>query len=86
MSDTAKITSKRQLTIPAAIFKKAGLKVGENVAIYEENGKVTIQSMSNLIQEMAGSLSIPEDLKGIDLDEAIEKGKELYFSKRMNES
>ena len=43
LQDMATITSKRQLTIPAKIFRKLGLKEGEKVKVMEEDGSLKMQ-------------------------------------------
>lgn len=38
------IGSSAGITIPKALMKKLGLKVGQRVELHEENGKVTLES------------------------------------------
>lgn len=77
------ITSKRQLTIPADIFDKIGLSKGDKVLIKERKGELIIKPARLLVEELAGSVDIPEKLKGKDLDEAIKESKEKYFKDRV---
>lgn len=82
MTYTATITSKRQFTIPVNLFKKVGLSIGDKVLVEEKNGNLQIKSALNLVKELAGSVSIPEDKKKIDLDEAILESKKKYFQSK----
>ena len=81
MTKTATITSKRQITIPAALFSKVGLAERQKVLISEEEGKLVITPIVNLIEKLAGSLEIPNRWKGKDIDTIIEESKAEYFSK-----
>ncbi len=75
----ATVTSKMQFTIPMAIARVVGIKSGERVDVAEEEGRIVITPMRQLIEELAGSIAVPKHLKGRDLDEIIEEGKEQYF-------
>jgi len=81
MIKTATITSKRQITIPASLFRKAGLTERQKVIISEEKGKLVITPLANLIEKLAGSLEVPNRWKGKDLDTIIEESKAEYFAK-----
>ncbi len=82
LHDMATITSKRQLTIPAKIFRKLGLKEGEKVKVVEENGSIKITSYFKLLNELAGSVKLPKRFKGLSIDQVIEKAKKEYFSNK----
>jgi len=82
LQDMATITSKRQLTIPAKIFKKLGLREGEKVIVSEEEGGIKIKSALKLLDELAGSVKLPKRFKGLSIDEIIEKGKTEHFAKK----
>jgi len=82
MAYTATITSKRQLTIPAKLFKKAGLSHGDKVLMEEKDGKIILRSALSLVEELAGSVKIPKHLRGVDADEAIRIAKERYFANK----
>lgn len=81
MNQMATITSKRQLTIPVALFKKANLSQGDRVLIEERNGKLLIKKAVDLVEELAGSIKVPKKWKGKDIDQIIEESKRKYFSK-----
>lgn len=79
MNQSATITSKMQFTIPIKIARKVGIKSGEKVSVSEENGKIIIASVKNLITELAGSLSLPNRWKGKDIDSIIRESKQKHF-------
>lgn len=82
MTQMATITSKKQLTLPVEIFRKAGLRTGQKVVVSEENGRITITPAEKLVEELAGSLPVPEAWKGKDVDEIISQTKEDYFRQK----
>lgn len=81
MQLSATITSKRQLTIPAKLFKQLNFKIGQKVAISEEAGILKIEPMEALLDRLAGSVKIPLRFKGLSLEEIIERAKAEYFGK-----
>lgn len=82
MSQSATITSKMQFTIPMVIARKVGIESGDKVAVSEENGRIILTPMKQLIEELAGSLALPEPWKGKDIDEIIKKAKQDYFQNK----
>lgn len=80
LQKTAKITSKRQLTIPVVLFKRARLQENQRVLIRELNGELRIISSLSLIDSLAGSVSTPRRFVGLSPDEIIFKAKKEYFS------
>lgn len=78
----ATITSKRQLTIPVKIFKKARLRVGDRVLVEEENGILRIESAVAAVERLAGSVKVPKRFRGVDIDKAIAIAKYRYFRER----
>lgn len=86
MTQIATITSKKQLTLPAEVFRKAGLRIGQKVIISEENGHLVITPAEKLVEELAGSVSVPSRLKVQDIDEVIEQSKIKYFQNKYRQS
>lgn len=82
MNYVATITSKNQLTIPIGLVKKVGLMVGQKISVSEENGRLILTPMERLVEELAGSLSIPKKWQGKDVDEIIEEAKREYFRQK----
>lgn len=84
MNQCATITSKLQLTIPVNIARKIGVKSGEKVNIIEEDGRIIITPIRQLVEELAGSIDLPLELRGKDIDEIIKEAKEDYFRTKYN--
>lgn len=82
MNQLATITSKKQLTLPAELFRKVGFKVGEKVIVSEENGSLKITSAEKLVEELAGSIPMPKAWKGKNIDQIIEEARDEYFKKK----
>ena len=82
MQTIATITSKRQLTIPSSIFKKAGLRQNLKVVVKEENGVVRIESATSLVEGLAGSIVVPARFKGKTTQKMARIAKKEYFSKK----
>lgn len=79
MNQNATITSKMQFTIPMLIARKIGVKSGEKVDVAEKKGQIIITPLRKLVEDLAGSIKIPQELKGKDMDEVIRQAKENYF-------
>ncbi len=82
MIQTVTITSKNQLTLPIKFIKKLNLRVGHKVVISEEDGKLTLTPARVIVEQLAGSVKVPENLKGKDLSKIIEEAKKSYFSEK----
>lgn len=84
MTYLATITSKRQFTIPSQLFKDIGLSEGDKVLVEESNGELIVKPVMDLIDKLAGSVSIPKFLKDkdLDLDEIIKTSKVEYFKNK----
>jgi AbrB family looped-hinge helix DNA binding protein len=80
------ITSKRQITIPAALFKELGLAEGQQLLAQVANGQLIFRSMTALIEQLQGSVPVPAEFKDKDLDEIIESAKEAYFLEKYSKS
>ena len=79
MMQMATITSKRQLTLPAELFRRAGFKIGQKVNISEEDGRLMLTPMERLVEELAGSLPMPRKWRNKNIDKIIEEAKKEYF-------
>ncbi len=69
----AAITIKGQVTIPASIRKKLGLRRGDYVAFREEGGKIYIQSVQNKVEAAFGLITPSKSATIEEMDEAIKK-------------
>jgi AbrB family looped-hinge helix DNA binding protein len=82
MNQTATVTSKMQFTIPMLIAKKIGLKSGDKLTVSEENGKIILTPIKQLIKELSGSLPAPVAWKGKNIDIIIQEAKTKHFQNK----
>lgn len=76
---SATISSKRQITIPSIFFNHFGFSKGDLLVFKKEVDGIKIKKALDLVNEVAGSLEVPEHMKNVDIDEAIRTGKEEHF-------
>lgn len=82
MYNVATITGKRQLTIPADLYRKAGFSEGQKVIISLRANVLRIESAVDLVNKLAGSLPVPPNFQGLSPDEMIAKAKRTYSEAR----
>lgn len=82
MPQMATITSKNQLTLPMALFKRAGFRIGQKVLVSEENGRLILTPAEKLVEELAGSVPMPTKWRGKNLDHIIEEARDEYFKEK----
>ncbi|MBI2596602.1 AbrB/MazE/SpoVT family DNA-binding domain-containing protein [Candidatus Daviesbacteria bacterium] len=82
MVQIATITGKKQLTIPAKIFERARLKIGQRVMVSEENGSLKITPAERVVEELAGSVALPKRWYGNSIKEVVRKAKEEHFLRK----
>ena len=82
MKQLATITSKRQLTIPVAIFDRMRFKKGERVLVFQRKETIVIRPVKNLVEELAGTISLPKRFKSFSLEKIIQRAKEEYFNRK----
>ncbi len=56
MISTAKITSKGQITIPLAVRDKMGLRAGDQVVFFEDNGRLCLANSLELAVKRANKV------------------------------
>jgi AbrB family looped-hinge helix DNA binding protein len=71
------VQEKGQVTIPAEIRKKLGLKKGDYVAFVETDQGVMISPQEIVAQEALGEIGQILKEKGLTLEELIESGREI---------
>ena len=81
MSTLASITSKRQLTIPVAVFEKLGFKENSKVVLEEKEEGILVKPADKFLDDLGGSVSIPNKLKGVSAEKAITEAKKAHFGK-----
>lgn len=82
MKKTVKITSKRQITIPAAIYKELNLNKGASLVMETGPGYLQITPARQIAAELAGSLPLPKRFHGLSDESIVEKAKNEYFRKK----
>lgn len=68
---TSTVTSKGQITIPAALRKQMGLRQGDEVAFMVEDGKVVLVPVLNDIEAASGLVHADRSVSLEDMDLAI---------------
>lgn len=86
MYQTATITSKRQLTIPAEMFRKMNLEKGQKVIMSIDVDSIRMEPAVDLVERLAGSLSVPGIYRGKDVETMIADAKRAYVQKRAKRS
>lgn len=82
MYQTATITSKRQLTIPAEMYRRMNFEKRQKVILSLEAHAIRIEPAVELIERLAGSLPVPSAYRGKDVDAMIADAKRAYLQKR----
>lgn len=76
---TTTITSKRQITIPAVVFREAKLLEKQKLFVKNIGSRVVLTPVTQAIDELAGSLKTPARWKNKDLDQIISEAKNEYL-------
>ena len=71
---TTTMTVKGQITIPANLRKKFGLKPGNKVIVEERNGVVCLHPAITDVEAAFGLLTASHSVSLDDMDEAIKQG------------
>ncbi|MDQ3098222.1 MAG: AbrB/MazE/SpoVT family DNA-binding domain-containing protein [bacterium] len=83
MQDTAKISSKRQITIPAKVFNLLRLKEGDELSISVEKNQMIMEKAQSYLDSVAGSLPLPEKYKNKSLEMILAESKSEYFTSKL---
>ena len=75
MTYMATITSKRQVTLPAALFSKLDLQSGTKILITEKKGKIVMSPSATSVRELAGIIKVSAKLSDNQLEIAIKNAK-----------
>lgn len=70
---TSIVTTKGQVTIPAAVRKRLGLKRGDEVAFVVENDKVMLQPVEKDIAAIFGIVKATRSVSLQEMDEAVRR-------------
>ncbi len=82
MTYLATITDKRQVTIPADVYRAMEMKKGQKVIVQVNDRIISMRPAEDLVEKLAGSVKVPVKYKNIDVDKMIAKAKRAHFSKR----
>lgn len=81
MLQVSTITSKRQLTIPAAIFRRAKLKEGQKVLITQKHGRIQIEPAMTIVERLAGSVEVPARFQDLPVNDLVQTARKEHFTK-----
>lgn len=82
MLQTVKISSKRQITIPAQIYRQLSLSQGDRLSISIDGKSLIIKKSKELLNELASSVTVPKRYKNKTIDFIIKEAKKEYFTQR----
>ena len=83
--DLAKITLRGQITIPAEIRKKLGVKDGDKVVFIEDNGRIVMENSVRLaLKEVQAAFHGEAERLGLkDEQDVVDMIKEIRREKRV---
>ena len=70
MSETVKLSSKGQLTLPSKIRKELGLDTGSVMIVIKIGDEIIMKPIKKLSKSIGADKKI---LKGVDIEDALEK-------------
>ena len=82
MTYTATVTSKRQLTIPAELYKALDLKSGSKVSLTLNQDTVTLEPIDKILNRLQGSIKLPKRFRGMDIEQIIQTAKNEYYTEK----
>jgi antitoxin PrlF len=71
---SSSVTSKGQVTIPAAVRRKLGIKPGDRVGFVEEDGRVVLERCENRVSASFGVLKARRTVSLGEMEDAIAAG------------
>jgi antitoxin PrlF len=71
---SSSVTIKGQVTIPAALREKLGIRPGDRVAFVEKDGKVEIQRQENRVSAAFGLIKARKSVSLKQMEDAIARG------------
>jgi len=69
------MTIKGQVTIPAELRERLGLKPGDKVAFLEADGKIVLQRLENRVESAFGLIKSTKSATLDDMDEVIRRAR-----------
>jgi len=80
MQQIVRITSKNQITLPIKMTRLLDLNQGDRLIIKVKSGKITIEKAQQLLNNLAGSLTLPKKYKDKSLNLIIKEARREYFA------
>ena len=72
--ESSSVTSKGQVTIPAAVRRKLGIQPGDRIGFIEEADRVVIERCENRVEAAFGVLKASKTVSLEQMEEAIAVG------------
>ena len=82
MMKIARITDKRQITIPALIYRSLDLEKGDQLVVEKRGQSIILSPAENLVEQLAGSVKVPKQFKGKNVGLMIKKARKNYFKEK----
>lgn len=82
MLNSVRISSKRQITIPARVYAQLGLAQGDNLSIEVTQNAFVLSKSKLLLDKVAGSVRLPKEYSEKSLDQIINQAKQTYFKNK----
>jgi AbrB family looped-hinge helix DNA binding protein len=72
------VTTKGQVTIPAELREKFGIKPGDRVAFAEDGGHIVLQRQENAVTSVFGIVKARRSVSLQDMDAAVAAGRSRH--------
>lgn len=82
MNYIATITSKRQFTIPSDLYRMVNYKPQQKLLIQiidADEGFISVKPMSQLVEDLAGSVPVTKAYKNLSLGKMVDKARKDYY-------
>lgn len=80
MQQLVKLSSKRQITIPAELFRRLNLKQNDTLLLELNDDVLEMRKAQSILDNLEGSIRMPEHYKGKDVEFIIRDAKQKYFA------
>ncbi|MBU6389436.1 AbrB/MazE/SpoVT family DNA-binding domain-containing protein [Patescibacteria group bacterium] len=80
MKNTVRISSKRQITIPARVFLELRLEEGDQLTVKRKNNSLVLEKAEAVLDRLENSVELPKKYKGLSLNQVIRRAREEYFT------
>lgn len=70
------------MTLPVNLFRNTKLRRGEKVVFTVTNNEIKMESALELVNSLAGSIKVPDSLKGRDVDELIKEARAARYKNK----